>query len=433
LPPASLPAAASIPISARSSLTHRAGAAASQASGTSTASKPTAVKASTPGETESTDESSGDSTPESAFAEIIRQLSSEASAPALQSVAGSANQRLFRGWPATGSGSRPLPARTAAVPAALAAPVTEKKQPTSTPRLAETPLVAAKDHTQDVRPVPIDVVTPFVPVKPKLAELTDGGAVSEADLKPRAVRAEPLQPEAALTVVIRNDDPPAPAATSSDDGAASASAPPDSTVSIANAAQVAGYEVVTAPGATSPGSDTEHRTASGGTAAVDPDASAVKSAGPQTAAFQDLQLKSEPVKNDSPGPRAAAQTAPEAPPERVAPEKSPAPPVKSVALEFTPDGTRDVKVRLSERGGEVHVSVHSTDPTVTRSLRAGVTDLASVLERAGYDAKAWAGERQQQGNPQQQQQQTPQRRNDKSSDGEQQFESILQQPNQENS
>jgi hypothetical protein len=92
-----------------------------------------------------------------------------------------------------------------------------------------------------------------------------------------------------------------------------------------------------------------------------------------------------------------------------------------------------VKVRLSERGGEVHVSVHSTDPAVTKDLRAGVTDLASVLEHAGYDANAWAGDRQQQENPQQQEEQTPQRRNNGSEDGAGQFESILQQPNQENS
>ena len=457
-------------------------------SGTSPASRPTAAgfvrakenpaKASAPGEDESVDSSSGESTLEQGFADIIRQLSSEASAPVPQSAATKANQGLFRGWQVAGSGSTPAvpvatapgttaPVTTASVTTASvtmlpvttapATPVPEKRQPTgSTARSAVTPLTAAKDHTQDVRPVPIDVVTPLMPVKPKLAELTIGSGVSEAELKPRAVRAEALQQEAALPVVIRNDEPPAapaaaktaeysgdqtevaastppPPVSGSETPAVSASAPPDSTAPTSNTAQVASYEIVTASGAPSPGTDTEHRKASGGTGAIVPDMSAAKSAGPQTAAFQDLQLKAEPVKNDSPGPRSAAQTAPAAPPEGVAPEKSAAPPVKSVALEFTPDGIRDVKVRLSERGGEVHVSVHSTDPTVTRSLRAGVTDLASVLEHAGYDAKAWAGDRQQQGNPQQQDQQTPQRRNSRTGAAAEQFDSILQQPNQENS
>ena len=312
---------------------------------------------------------------------------------------------------------------------------------------------------------PIDVVVPFVPVRPKLPELIGGAGVSEAELKPRAVHEAPQRPEAALTVVIRNDDQVVPASAASSERAAtktaeysgdqadsaastpaaitrsetpavpapSATASSDSAASTTNTAQVASYEIATAAGAPSTGSDTEHRKASGGTGAILPDAGALKSAGPQTGAFQDLQLKAEPVKNDSAGARSAPQAAPAAAPERVPPEKSAAPPVKSVALEFTPDGTRDVKVRLSERGGEVHVSVHSTDPTVTRNLRAGVTDLASVLEHAGYDAKAWTGDRQQQGNPQQQQEQTPQRRNNRSGDGAQQFESILQQPNQENS
>jgi len=467
LPPASLQAAASVPIS---SLPFRTGAASTQASVTSAASRPAAAgsarakedpaKTNAPGESESADSSSGKSTPEQAFADIIRQLSSEASAPVPQSAATNANQGLFRGWqavqaaPTTPVTTTPLttaPATTEPLMAALAAPVIEKKQATNTPVDSKdhTP-VAPKDHTQDVRPVLIDVVTPLMPVKPKLAELSAGGGVSEAELKPRAVHAAPLQPEAALTVVIHNDihndaqaapqapkiaeysgdqtefaaSTPPPTVAGPDAPAVSASATPDSTAPATTMAQIAGYEIVAAP---------EHRKAAGGTAAIAPDASAVKSAAPQATAFQDLQLKGEPMKNDNAGPRAAVPTAPTAPPERVAPEKSAAPPVKSVALEFTPDGTRDVKVRLSERGGEVHVSVHSTDPAVTKDLRAGVTDLASVLERAGYDAKAWAGDRQQQGNPQQQEQQSPQRRNSKSGEGAEQFESILQQPNQENS
>jgi hypothetical protein len=151
-------------------------------------------------------------------------------------------------------------------------------------------------------------------------------------------------------------------------------------------------------------------------------------------AYQDLQLKGEAVKaGDNTTPRPDPQHAPMAAPEPVATEKTSTQPLKSVSLEFAPDGARDVKVRLSERGGEVHVSVHSTDPSVTKNLRAGVTDLATVLANAGYDAKAWTSGRQQQDNPQQQDQQAPQRRASKADAGAESFDRILQQPHQENS
>ncbi len=157
-------------------------------------------------------------------------------------------------------------------------------------------------------------------------------------------------------------------------------------------------------------SPSTEKLSSSGTDPIASDIGLAKPAGPQTICHSRIfQLKAEPAKNAGVNTRSAEHAAPAAPPEPALPEKA-AQPVKSVALEFTPDGTRDVKVRLSERGGEVHVSVHSTDPTVTKSLRAGVTDLATVLEHAGYDAKAWTNDRQQQGNPQQQQQQEEQAR-----------------------
>lgn len=87
-------------------------------------------------------------------------------------------------------------------------------------------------------------------------------------------------------------------------------------------------------------------------------------------------------------------------PDPVVVEKpAPTQPVRSVALDFRPDGTHDVRVRLAEHGGEVHVSVHSADPAVTQGLREGVTGLAATLAQAGYDARAWTpehGQRQQQ-------------------------------------
>lgn len=85
-----------------------------------------------------------------------------------------------------------------------------------------------------------------------------------------------------------------------------------------------------------------------------------------------------PLKVEAPRPVAM--------PEQAMPDKAP---VRAVAIEFRPDGVHDVRVRLAEHAGEVHVSVHSADPAVTQDLREGVTGLAATLTQAGYDARAW--------------------------------------------
>jgi len=64
-------------------------------------------------------------------------------------------------------------------------------------------------------------------------------------------------------------------------------------------------------------------------------------------------------------------------------------PLRSLALEFSPDGAGDIKVRLSERAGDVHISLHGTDPSLAGRVREGVGDLVGSLSKAGYDAEAW--------------------------------------------
>ena len=452
--------------------------------------------ASSSGDAEAVD-SYGDSTPEDAFAYLIQQMSSQGSAPqapAPQAQSASADQGFFRAWQvasggatpvvptvagqaATGAGASAMESAAATV-AAATAPAgvgTDKKMgPGSASRSATaTTAASAKDPSPNIPQAPIDVVTAPAPVKPKLALLSDaGGGVAESQMKPQALHAAASKPEAALTVVIRTGDqvapPPAPAAseaastvqaavyaahqseavasqseavtsaaeTKQENAASSATAPLAGAAQVSGTTQVTSYDAVMPVTGSSSGSSARSETESRKTAAVEsaaaPDIAVARSAGPQATAFQDLQLKAEPAKTDTAAPRGEAAKAPAAPAEAPGPEKS-ASPLKSVALEFTPDGARDVKVRLSERGGEVHVSVHSTDPSVTKNLRAGVTDLASVLEHAGYDAKAWTGGRQQQSNPQQQEPQTPQRRNSRTGAATDQFDNILQQPNQENS
>jgi hypothetical protein len=108
----------------------------------------------------------------------------------------------------------------------------------------------------------------------------------------------------------------------------------------------------------------------------------------------------------------------------------PQPPLRSLALEFTPDGGGDIKVRLSERSGDVHISLHGTDASLAGRVREGVSDLMGSLSRAGYDAEAWTPDQRGQS-----QQRPPDQR--KSTRGESgaikadDFSGILQQPIQE--
>lgn len=146
---------------------------------------------------------------------------------------------------------------------------------------------------------------------------------------------------------------------------------------------------------------------------------------PQTA-FQDLPLKADPVRTDDDIPaRDHELRPPAAPPEPSAAERNGTQPLRSVTFEFAPDGTRDVRVRLSERAGEVHVSVHSADPSIAKNLRDGVTDLASVLAHAGYDAKTWTHGRQQREHPQPRDEQAPRRRSTGSSGPAENFDGVL--------
>lgn len=133
---------------------------------------------------------------------------------------------------------------------------------------------------------------------------------------------------------------------------------------------------------------------------------------------------------DTPRPQHSAPGAP--------PQTNPAPdtarppqPLRSMALEFTPDGANDIKVRLSERGGDVHISLHGTDPALAGRVREGVGDLVGSLSKAGYDAEAWTpSQGRQQGREQEPRQSAPQRKNNS---GAGEFGNILQPPTQENS
>ena len=104
-------------------------------------------------------------------------------------------------------------------------------------------------------------------------------------------------------------------------------------------------------------------------------------------------------------------------------------PLRSLALEFAPDGARDIKVRLSERAGDVHISLHGTDPSLAGRVREGVGELVGSLSKAGYDAEAWTPSEGRQ-NQRQQPDQRPPARDTGEADAEE-FSGIFQQPIQE--
>jgi len=104
-------------------------------------------------------------------------------------------------------------------------------------------------------------------------------------------------------------------------------------------------------------------------------------------------------------------------------------PLKSLSLEFSPDGAGDVRLRLSEKSGEVHISLHSPDASLTSRLHEGVHDLVGSLSSAGYEAEAWTPGQGHQNN-QREPEQRKNRRADSKEAGEA-FGDVFQQPIQE--
>jgi hypothetical protein len=140
----------------------------------------------------------------------------------------------------------------------------------------------------------------------------------------------------------------------------------------------------------------------------------------------------------TPAPVSARDATPEpaagsAPPREESPLDQPKTqqPLRSLALEFSPDGAGDVKVRLSERAGDVHISLHGTDPSLAGRVREGVGDLVGSLSKAGYDTEAWAPGEGRQNQRQQPDQRQPARDSSSREAGPEEFSGIFQQPIQE--
>jgi hypothetical protein len=240
-------------------------------------------------------------------------------------------------------------------------------------------------------PIPIDVTLPRMDMRPPVREAGEESSPRQVESATQPVPSSVPQPEAAVNIVIQ---------TGQTTPVASQSAPQPGPENAPQPVLPVTAPVVPAAAAIPSASIEPDR--------KKPDVPAISE--PQPVTLADAQMKAEPVRAEQ-----HTEANPEAPrtasaaQEPVAPEKAQTTQLKSLSLEFTPDGARDVRVRIAERAGEVHVSLHSNDPGVAKDLRAGAADLGSVLTQAGYDAQTWTSGRQQQ-NPQQQREEAQQAR-----------------------
>lgn len=73
----------------------------------------------------------------------------------------------------------------------------------------------------------------------------------------------------------------------------------------------------------------------------------------------------------------------------VEPELPPAPPVSHGVSLRLGDGENNVDIRLTERAGEIRVTVHTPDGNLANSMRSELPDLVGKLRQTGYQAETW--------------------------------------------
>jgi hypothetical protein len=65
-------------------------------------------------------------------------------------------------------------------------------------------------------------------------------------------------------------------------------------------------------------------------------------------------------------------------------------PIRELSIRISDGTSRAADVRISDRAGEVRISVRSADPGLTTSLRDGLSGLASQLDRHPVSAEIWS-------------------------------------------
>lgn len=62
-------------------------------------------------------------------------------------------------------------------------------------------------------------------------------------------------------------------------------------------------------------------------------------------------------------------------------------PARDISFRIASHSADAVDVKLVDRAGQIHVSVRSADPALTKSLQANISDLAGKLEHSGFHAE----------------------------------------------
>lgn len=360
--------------------------------------------------------------------------------------------------PADQSSELPAPVRTAPAPfiepsTLTVAPVGSRRAAASNPGPAQPPSV----------PVDVSALVPIapVPIAPKLQlpPLAGGGAPAQKPATPAAVsKAEEtapiaLEPKPILQLKIRLVETPVvenETASVAPSSVVGPSVKVDAAKPIAAAPDIAAQKNPDRGSADQGDADARPSTEPSGhpvsrtvvntvvTSVVNQEAVAIVQPPAQPLVHDPVTapVAALPAPPPSPAPVAARSAAPEAPTaSALLREEPPSDPIKtqqplrSMALEFAPDGAGDIKVRLSERSGDVHISLHGTDSLLAGRVREGVGDLVGSLSKAGYDAEAWTP-----GEGRQNQRQQPDRRQPAPDTGKpdpEEFSGILQQPIQE--
>lgn len=111
----------------------------------------------------------------------------------------------------------------------------------------------------------------------------------------------------------------------------------------------------------------------------------------QDAGAADPVISTAPPTTEAPATRREAAT-PVAEPHRTpapAPEPSPpGSPARDIRLQVA-GGDRRVEVRLTERAGEVQISVRTPDSQLAGALRDDLATLSARLEQSGFRAETW--------------------------------------------
>jgi hypothetical protein len=110
----------------------------------------------------------------------------------------------------------------------------------------------------------------------------------------------------------------------------------------------------------------------------------------QTTPLSQASGGSQPLSTATPSPKpvtipAAAQLG--GIDETAAPETSQ--PARSLTFKIQSENRGAANVVLTDRGGQVHMTVRSSDPALAQSLRSDLGSLAGGLQQQGFDVKLW--------------------------------------------